>query len=223
MNFVATEHRASRAPLNHFDAAARPAAARQSPAQAWSRALELTSQIVRHPNRILPKVVQELAERFGDAPALLSEGESLTYRTLARRTTHFGSWALEQKLTKGDAVCLLMPNCPEYMAIWLGVSGVGGVVALLNTNLTGNALAHSINTVSPKHLIVAAEFLDRVVAVRQNLAGAPEIWVHGPGGNQFPRIDCELERDSDVLAGVWHEAERRPVTIDDRALYIYTS
>ena len=40
-----------------------------------------------------------------------------------------------QGIAKGDAVCLLMPNRPEYMAIWLGDHAVGGVVALLNTNL----------------------------------------------------------------------------------------
>jgi fatty-acyl-CoA synthase len=31
------------------------------------------------------------------------------------------------------------------------------VVALLNTNLTGLSLAHCINIVAPKHIIVAAE------------------------------------------------------------------
>ena len=40
-----------------------------------------------------------------------------------------------------------MPNRPDYMAAWLGISRIGGVVALLNTNLTGRALAHSIEIV----------------------------------------------------------------------------
>ena len=31
------------------------------------------------------------------------------------------------------------------------------MVALVNTHLTGTALAYSINVVSPKHIIVAAE------------------------------------------------------------------
>ena len=53
-----------------------------------------------------------------------------------------------------------MPNRPEYLAIWLGITRVGGVVALLNTNLAGQSLAHCINIAAPRHLIVAAE-LDR--------------------------------------------------------------
>ena len=87
-----------------------------------------------------------------------------------------------------------MPNRPEYMAIWLGITRVGGVVALLNTNLAGPSLAHCINIAAPRHLIVAAELIDRLTAVRPDLAGAPKIWVHGAGHDQFPRIDDDIER-----------------------------
>jgi len=191
-----------------------------SSAKAWARALERTAPIVRRPDRILPAVIEELAERFEDAPALLSEGECLTYRALAERSNRYARWAIEQGLAKGDAVCLLMPNRPEYMAIWLGITRVGGVVALLNTNLAGPSLAHCINIAAPRHLIVAAELVDRLAVVRPDLAGAPKIWVHGGGHDQCPRIDSEIERyRGDTLS----EAERRAVTIDDRALYIYTS
>ena len=38
---------------------------------------------------------------------------------------------------KGDVVALMMPNRPEYLAVWLGIARAGGVTALLNTNLTG--------------------------------------------------------------------------------------
>ena len=203
--------------------AVRSASGKPSPAKAWSRALELTAPIVRRPDRILPTLVDELAEKFADAPALLSDRECLTYRALADRSTRYARWALEQGLAKGDAVCLLMPNRPEYMAIWLGISRVGGVVALLNTNLAGPSLAHCINIAAPRHLIVAVELIDRVTAVRQDLAGAPNVWVHGAGRHQFPRIDDDIERYTGDTLGILHRDERRSVTIDDRALYIYTS
>ncbi len=191
-----------------------------SSARAWARALERTAPIARRPDRTLPTVIEELAETFGDAPALLSDGECLTYRALAERSTRYARWAIEQEIAKGDAVCLLMPNRPEYMAIWLGITRVGGVVALLNTNLTGPALAHCINIAAPRHLIAAAELIDRLAAVRPDLAGAPKIWVHGPGHDHYPRIDSEIER---YRGDARPEAEGRAVTIDDRALYIYTS
>ncbi len=91
---------------------------------------------------------------MGDTPALLSDRECMTYRALAERSNQYARWALEQGLAKGDVVCLLMTNRPEYFAIWLGITSVGGVVSLLNTNLVGPSLAHCIDVVSPKHLIV---------------------------------------------------------------------
>ena len=48
----------------------------------------------------------------------------------------------------------MMPNQPEYVAIWLGISSVGAVVALLNTNLRRAGLAHSIAAARPELAIV---------------------------------------------------------------------
>src|SRR5580700_7381947 len=108
------------------------------------RTLRMTTPIARHPTRVFPAIVDELAERWGNAPALLSDRESFTYRELAARCNQYARWALSQDLAKGDVVCLLMPNRPEYIAIWLGITSVGVVVSLLNTNLTGPSLAHCI-------------------------------------------------------------------------------
>src|SRR6266571_2513932 len=158
------------------------------------RTLKMTTPIAKNPTRVFPAVVEELAEKFGEAPALLSDRERLTYRALAERSNRYARWALDQGLAKGDAVCLFMPNRPEYMAIWLGITSVGGVVALLNTNLAGPSLAHCINIVAPKHVIAAAELLDSLTAALPDLAGAPTIWTHGIGHGKFPRIDCDVER-----------------------------
>src|ERR1700682_993778 len=126
--------------INPAEIAVRVDPGRPSSARAWARALELTAPITPHPDRILPAVIEELAETFGDAPALLSDTGHLTYRALAERSARYARWAIEQGLGKGEAVCLLMPNRPEYLAIWLGVTSVGGIVALLNTNLAGASL-----------------------------------------------------------------------------------
>jgi fatty-acyl-CoA synthase len=176
------------------------------PAQAWVRALEMTAPIARYPQRIFPHVIEERAAQFGDAPALLSDRESLTYGALAERANRYSRWALAQGIVKGDCVGLLMPNRPEYMACWLGIAQVGGVVALLNTNQRGASLAHSIDIVAPKHLIVAEELRDALT---------------GPG-NLFS--DLQLADGLKQYSGEALTSSERPrVTIADRALYIFTS
>jgi fatty-acyl-CoA synthase len=194
-----------------------------SPAKAWLRALELTAPIAKNPRRILSSVIEEFAIASGEAPALLSDRECLTYRALAERANQYTRWAIEQDLSKGDSIGLIMPNRPEYMAIWLGVSRTGCAVALLNTNLTGLSLAHCVNIVAPQHMIVAAELIENWTSAVPDLAGmtaAPKTWVHGSGDIQFPRIDHEIEK---IPGESLDDSERRPVTIEDRALYIYTS
>src|SRR5712692_4943583 len=111
------------------------------------RTLKMTTPIAKNPTRVFPAIVDELADRYGDAPALLSDRESFTYRQLAARTNQYARWTLVERIQKGETVCLMMPNRPEYMALWLGVTRVGGVVALLNSNLSGPTLAHCINVV----------------------------------------------------------------------------
>ncbi|MFI5011302.1 MAG: long-chain-acyl-CoA synthetase [Hyphomicrobiales bacterium] len=194
--------------------------------KSWLRALELTSRIRDEPMRTLPAVIGELAESFGEAPALLSDHESLTFRELAERSNRYARWALDQRLRVGETVCLLMPNRPEYLAIWLGITQVGGVAALLNTNLVGRSLAHCISIVDPQHIVIAAELLDAYKGAARHLKLRPHPWLHGANDEQsaqapgLARIDLEIERHAgEPLSG----AERRPVTIEDRALCIYTS
>jgi fatty-acyl-CoA synthase len=155
-----------------------------------------------------------------DAPALLSEQECFTYRALAARTNQYARWALDQGMRKGDVVCLLMANRPEFMAIWLGISSSGAVVSLLNTNLAGASLAHCIRAVSPKHIIVSAEFTQRLSDALVPHSSSPLIWMHGDAYAPFPRIDLEVAGQSGEPLSRY---ERPPVRIDDLALYIYTS
>jgi len=188
--------------------------------QAWLRALELTAAIPRNRDRVLPTVIEELAARSGEAPALLSDRESMTYRELAARSRQYSRWALREGLGKGDVVCLLMTNRPEYFAAWLGITRVGAVVSLLNTNLAGPSLAHCINVAQPRKLIVSSGFIESLATALPSLTALPKIWVHGVDHPQFQRIDSDIMRLSDEMLS---RDEVQPLTIEDRALYIYTS
>ena len=191
-----------------------------SPLKAWVRALEMTAPIARNISVTFPFLFETLADKFGAAFALLSERECLTYRALAERANQYARWAMGQGIAAGDVVCLLMPNCPEYMAIWLGITRARGIVSLLNTNLTGDSLAHSINLVAPKHVIVDAELADAFAAASPRLALDVQSWMHGQSSQDFPRIDHEIQR---VAVDKLESIECPPPSIMETALYIYTS
>jgi fatty-acyl-CoA synthase len=191
-----------------------------SPGKAWLRALELTAPIARNRNRILSTVIEERAAQLGDTPALLSDRECMTYGQLSQRINQYARWALDQGIAKGEVVGLLMTNRPEYLAIWLGISSVGGIVALLNVNLTGSSLAHCVNVASPKHLIAASEFAGQLAAALPELSSPPTIWIHGNEPSSWPRLDLEIETKA---GNPLSEDEKQPPAIEHKALYIYTS
>jgi fatty-acyl-CoA synthase len=194
---------------------------RQStPARDWMRALEATARATGDPLRTLPIVIGELGLKFGAKPALLSDRETISFAALSQRMNRYSRWAIGEGIGPGATVCLLMPNRPEYLAIWLGITQVGGIVALLNTNLTDDSLAHCIDVAAPSQIIVAAELAPSLNAIAPRLRAAPKIWLHGEAPLAARRIDIAVEE----LSGAALAPEQRTVVRQaDRALLIYTS
>jgi len=201
--------------------AARGGENKRSPLKAWVRALERTASIERDPALTLPVLIGRHGERFGDAPALVSTDVSFSYRQLAAACHRYARWGLARGLSRGDTVCLLMANCPDYLAIWLGLSGIGATVALINTNLRGELLAHSLNVVAPRYVIAGSSLSEALRAVRPLLAAGAECWASGAAGGDLPRLDEAIE----ALPGEPLSAGEVPAapTLEDRALCIYTS
>src|SRR5208337_4588897 len=114
------------------------------PARAWLLALETTARATRDPERILPRAVNEWARAYGDATALVSDRESFSFRGLEARMNQYSRWALGAGVMSGESVALMMGNRPEYFAIWLGLTQVGAIVALVSPDLRAPALAHAL-------------------------------------------------------------------------------
>jgi fatty-acyl-CoA synthase len=191
-------------------AAASSASSNRAASQAWLDALEMTGSIDIQPERTFPRVVDELGDQFAQSPALLSSGGNFSHAELAARARRYARWALARNLAKGEVVALLMPNRAEYLACWLGITRVGGVVALINTNLGGEALAHCLKVANPRHILVAEELAPNLASV----ATEAPVW----------RLDAEFLRSLAALPDAPLSAsEERSVTLADPALLIYTS
>ncbi len=168
-------------------------------AVAWSDALAATAGIDQMPQRLLADIILERAETQGHLPALFSDIESYSFSQLAERIGSYQHWAMAQGLGRGSTIALMMGNRPDYVAAWLGLSRAGAVVALINTSLRGEALAHALKVSTAK-----AIFVDE--------ANRPHVdALHG----QFSIFNPPQSRlEIPASAGV---------SISDRALLIYTS
>ena len=181
-------------------------AANRSVSRSWLRALELTAGIDAEPARTLSVHLAEMARQRGGDLALVDEAGTTTFADLARRANLAARWALAADLPPGACIGLIMGNCADYVAIWLGLSGCGFVVALLNTNLRGPSLAHCIRSAGCRHVVADAGGAAALQAIDPDVAGA----VHDPA-HVF----------DDRHEGAGHAANS--ATLDSTALLIYTS
>ncbi|MGJ4998140.1 long-chain-acyl-CoA synthetase [Bradyrhizobium sp. HKCCYLS3077] len=186
---------------------------RPSTAKIWLKAIELTARIEAEPARLFADIVDDWAAKQPEKPALISDRETFTYGQLAARINQYARWALAQRIRSGDTVALMMPSRPDYLAAWLGISRVGGVVALINTNLVGSSLAHCITVAKPPHIIVANAFRETFAGAQPGIGASPRVWT------EHELTAVLAETDGHPLPS----AARPAVTINDRALLIYTS
>jgi fatty-acyl-CoA synthase len=192
----------------------------KSSKDAWLRALARSQAIASRPGISLPVAIEEVARAAPTSVSLIGEREVLTYQALMERARRYTSWVLHVQLQQGDVVCFLMQNCPEYFAVWLGITRAGGVVALLNTNLRHQSLRHAINTVGAQHIIVGADLIPALDGVLPYLQSRPTVWVQGGVDARYRCID---ELPDAAAEDDLRKLEARAPDLADRALCIYTS
>ena len=173
-----------------------------------------------------------LAEHFQrrpDQPALISESSRMSWGDLDRFANRVANWAIGRGLSRGDVVALLMENRAEYVAIWLGLSRAGVVTALLNTNLTGDRLAHCMREARTAHLIVGSELAEGAASALTELDMKPETLLASFDSEADAKAATLLESTSfDAACEAAGEAAvpdsvRQARRGGDGLFYIYTS
>ena len=195
------------------------AAIKSSANKDWLRALQRIAPIEQDQSRILSAAFDEVVTARGSEVAVIDDRERLSFTQFAERANRYSRWALDAQLQKGDVVALMMGNCADYAAIWLGLTRVGVIVALLNTHLAAPALAHCLRVAGARSVIVrdalAPVCRDAVAMVDMPV----RVLVHD--GERFTgRVNADI---ASLSGAPLADEERREVTLRDRALYIFTS
>ena len=72
-------------------------------------------------------------------------GEKLTFADVEALSNKISNWvASHPQLAPDTCIALHMENCIEYIPIWLGLTKAGIKIAMINSNIKGKPLAHSI-------------------------------------------------------------------------------
>jgi acyl-CoA synthetase (AMP-forming)/AMP-acid ligase II len=172
----------------------------------------LARQLQRHAER----QPQQLFLRYGDLQYTYAEANALinrhahAYQTIGVRS--------------GDVVALMLENRPEYLWHVLGLHKLGAVASLLNTQLTGDVLAHAIRVCEPKRVVIGSELWSAFADARSALAVLERDAVYvdddpdHPCSAQAPSVSALSARAPDTNPDV-----ADPPRLMDMAAYIYTS
>ena len=167
---------------------------------------------------------EEAVDKFGDNVAVEDEHRSLTYRELDALANRYAHWARGRNLRRSDVVGLVMTNRIEYLAAWIGFSKVGIATALINTNLTGQALAHCLNIVNIAQVVADEDTWRQVETARPHVTRTMLLWVIGlkPDDEASERRNLEnAVRSGSSVRPL--KSVRAGLTNRDTALFIYTS
>jgi len=101
--------------------------------------------------------VEKAAQENPNGVAIYYKDWSITYKELDDWANQIANYLASRGVGARDVVSVFVENRPELLAVTTAVSKLGAVSALLNTSQKGKILAHSINLVKPKLLILGEE------------------------------------------------------------------
>ena len=126
------------------------------------------------PAEINPDIYGSLVEmfeasvaQFGDLPAYINMGQTLTYRALEQQSRAFAAYLQQElHLQKGDRVGLMMPNLLQYPVALFGILRAGMIAVNINPLYTPRELEHQLKDSGAKAIVIVSNFantLERVV------------------------------------------------------------
>ena len=107
----------------------------------------------------IPHVAQHAAQRWGDAPALLENGESWSFAELWQHARAAASAFLAHGIGKGDRIAIWAPNSREWIVTALGALTAGAAIVPLNTRLKGREAGDILRRTGAKMLFTVDDFL----------------------------------------------------------------
>jgi fatty-acyl-CoA synthase len=164
--------------------------------------------------------LEQAVDHWRERTAVTFEGRSVTYGEFDQIANRYAHWARGQNLRRGSTVALFMPNRLEYPAIWYGLSKVGVAAALINNQLTGAALRHCLDVSGAVHVLVDAETLPMLQAVRGELARNMVVWTLSTAQGDLRDLGKALKSCSQLRPD---RSQREGMTAKETCVYIFTS
>jgi crotonobetaine/carnitine-CoA ligase len=161
------------------------------------------------------QALQQAARERGDAHAIEVSGVKLSFKEWLAGAEAVAAQLAALGVEKGDRVATVMHNHAALLFVWFGAWRLGAIWSPLNVALKGEDLRYTLRDCDPRVLIVDAQTLDGVAALRDaKIESLPRFVVESDSREGF-RPFAELLAAAPLAPEV-------PIGPDDPAVITYT-
>jgi long-chain acyl-CoA synthetase len=167
---------------------------------------ELFRPSLQYPSHTYAEILSKSAERFPESEAVIfsapirlaneasasSRSEemdvNLTYRELDALVNVFANALRDLRICKGDRVCLLMTNRPEFIVSWFALARIGAIISPMNPSYKEREIAYQLSNSEAVAIVVQQELLSQVQAVRTQTPTLKHVIVVGTDQQALPPL-----------------------------------
>ncbi|MBI5968214.1 MAG: AMP-binding protein [Deltaproteobacteria bacterium] len=103
--------------------------------------------------------IESKVEKNPDKPFLYFEDKVISYEAFDQKINQAANGFLEMGVNKGERVCLMLPNRPEFLYGWFGLAKIGAVMVPINTAFKENEAGYIVHHSESVGIIADANLL----------------------------------------------------------------
>ncbi|MBU0514300.1 MAG: AMP-binding protein [Proteobacteria bacterium] len=92
----------------------------------------------------IPRLFDQVVEKYGHKTALIFYGKKISYRDLSDQIDRLAAALAELGVKKGDKVALFLLNSPQYVIAYMAVLKNGAVVTPVSPVYTSQEVKHQL-------------------------------------------------------------------------------
>ncbi|MFA5341203.1 MAG: class I adenylate-forming enzyme family protein [Clostridia bacterium] len=92
--------------------------------------------------------------------------KEITWKEFDDKANRFANYLIDNKITKGKKVAILLMNCIEWLPIYFGILKTGALAVPLNYRYTAEEIRYCLELSNADCLIFGIEFIDRIESIR---------------------------------------------------------
>ncbi|MFC1917069.1 AMP-binding protein [Chloroflexota bacterium] len=124
-------------------------------------------------------LLTERAKANPDDTFYVIDGVSFTYHEVDERSNKIAHSLNGLGISKGDRVCVLLRSSIDHICAWFGTVKIGAIFVPINLQLQEDQMAHIINNCETQFLMVEADLLSQVEAMKAKIPGIRTVIVCG--------------------------------------------